>query len=453
MSSTVSHIKCPHCYQEFSVESVLENDLREKLRKEYATEAQRQQELYRQKELELVEKAKKIEETRAGLNEKYKTDLAKMKKEQEEEIRKQTLQEYDYKLKALEEENKSRQEEVKLIKTREFELQQREKLLKERAEAAEMEMKQRFLEKEEELKKVAEENAEKKAKLILKEKENELSRRKEEFELELLKKIQDATEKTRADEQMKAAELQKQLDDQKKLVEELRKKTEQGSMQLQGEVQELALEEMLKNAFPYDTIDEVAKGVRGADAIQTVRNNLGQVCGKIIYESKRTKAFGGDWIEKLKTDMRAQGADVAVIVTETMPRDMDRFGMKDGVWICSFVELRSVALVLRDSLIKINAAQVSQENKGDKMQMLYNFLTGNEFRQQMDAIVEGFTSMHSAIIKEKMQMEKIWKEREKQLEKVLLNATHFYGSIKGIAGSAVADIELLSGNQNDLLPE
>jgi len=214
-------------------------------------------------------------------------------------------------------------------------------------------------------------------------------------------------------------------------------------MQLQGEVQELALEELLKSSYPFDSIEEVGKGIKGADCMQHVRNAQAQMCGKIIYESKRTKAFVNEWIEKLKSDMRAQQADIAVIVTESLPKDMDTFGMKDGVWICRFSDIKALSFLLRDSLIKINGAIISQENKGDKMHLLYNYLTGNEFKQQIEAIVEGFVTLKESITKEKIQMEKIWKEREKQLEKVLLNTTHFYGSVKGIAGNAIGDIKAL----------
>src|SRR5213075_1087020 len=140
--------------------------------------------------------------------------------------------------------------------------------------------------------------------------------------------------------QLQMREMQKQLEDQRRLIDEMKRKSEQGSMQLQGEVQELALEEVLRQTFPFDMITEVGKGVRGADCIQTVRNNFGQECGRIVYESKRTNAFAMDWIEKLKADMRSLGADIAVIVTRTMPKDMDCFGIKDGVWICSFSEVR-----------------------------------------------------------------------------------------------------------------
>ena len=252
---------------------------------------------------------------------------------------------------------------------------------------------------------------------------------------------------------MRTKELEKQIEDQKKLVEEMRRKQEQGSMQLQGEVQELMLEELLQTTFPFDKIEEVGKGVRGADCIQTVRNQVGSESGKIIYESKRTKDFANDWIEKLKSDMRTLGADVAIIVTQTLPKDMDRFGEKDGVYICTFTEVRSVALLLRNALLKIAEAKKSQENKGDKMVMLYDYLTSSEFSEQWKAIREGFMSMKLSIQKERDMMEKLWKSREKQLEKVLLNAAHIKGSVEGIAGADAVNLSITSSDDDALLLE
>jgi hypothetical protein len=221
-------------------------------------------------------------------------------------------------------------------------------------------------------------------------------------------------------------------------------------MQLQGEVQELLLEQILRENFPFDAIEEVGKGVEGADCVQTVRNYLGQDCGKIIYESKRTKGWNNSWIDKLKNDMRSRGADVAILVTQTFPKDMERFGERDGIWICNFSEVTSVSAIIRNGVLKIYEIQRSEENKGDKMQMLYNYLTGVEFRGQVEAIAEGFLSMKNSITKERIQMEKMWKEREKQLEKVLLNTSGLYGSVKGIAGASVGDIPLLDGTDNEL---
>ncbi|MBS1921497.1 MAG: DUF2130 domain-containing protein [Bacteroidetes bacterium] len=289
-------------------------------------------------------------------------------------------------------------------------------------------------------------------------KEQELKNKEEELDITIQKRLQTEREKLSADirkieeqkisakeneYQLKLKELEKQLVDQKKLAEEMKRKAEQGSMQLQGEVQELALEEMLRAAFPFDLIEEVGKGVRGADCIQTVRNNYGQECGKIIYESKRTKDFSADWIEKLKTDMRNQKAEIAVIVTQAMPKDMDTFGVRDGVWICTFSEVKALAHVLRDGILKVYQAGKTHENKGDKMHLLYDYLTSSEFSEQWKAIREGFMNMKLSIQKERDAMEKLWKAREKQLEKVLLNAAHVKGSIEGISGTNTIDLNLL----------
>jgi hypothetical protein len=247
--------------------------------------------------------------------------------------------------------------------------------------------------------------------------------------------------------QLKVKELEKQLEDQRKLADEMKRKAEQGSMQMQGEVQELLLEELLKSSFPFDQIEEVGKGVRGADCIQIVRNNLGQEAGKIIYESKRTTTFAQEWIEKLKADMRSQGADIAIIVTQAFPKDMDRFGEKEGVYICSYQEVKSVALLLRNAILKVYDAKKNQVNKGDKMSFLYDYLISNEFNEQWKAIGEGFRQMRQSIQKERDAMEKLWKSREKQLEKVLLNAMHIKGSIEGIAGADAINLNLLEDDE------
>ncbi len=238
---------------------------------------------------------------------------------------------------------------------------------------------------------------------------------------------------------------------QKRLVDEMKRKAEQGSMQLQGEAQELILEELLRDSFPFDVVSEVGKGVRGADCIQTVRNKFGLECGRIIYESKRTKDFGNDWIDKLKKDMRAIGVDVAVIVSQCYPKGMDCFGEKDGVWICSFDEVKAVAYILRDGIIKLANLAKAQDNKGDKMHLLYDYLISNEFSEQWKAIREGYMGMRISIQKERDAMGKMWKAREKQLEKVLLNAAPIKGSIEGIAGSDMIHLELGDDEEGLLL--
>lgn len=398
--STKSLIKCPSCGNEFEATDAFRDEIQNELNLKAKEWQAKKEDEYKRKE--------------EAFNKQMSEALQQQKQNLEESIRKTLIGDYENKIKLLDEANLANEEKLKEARKKELDFLRKEQELKNKEAELEISIQKK-----------------------LQEERNILSEqiRKQEAEKNALKE---------SEFQMKLKELEKQVEDQKKLAEEMKRRAEQGSMQLQGEVQELVLEELLRSAFPFDVIEEVGKGVRGADAIQIVRDQLGQTCGKIIYESKRTKAFGGDWIEKLKADMRAQQADVAVLVTETMPKDMTHFGMKDGVWICHFNELKPLAFVVRDSLLKIHSAVASQENKGDKMVMLYNFLTSTEFRQQIEAIVEGFSELQNGITKERVQMEKIWKEREKQLQKVLLNTTHFYGSIKGIAGNAVADIKQLN---------
>ncbi|MGC4102537.1 DUF2130 domain-containing protein [Ferruginibacter sp.] len=319
------------------------------------------------------------------------------------------------KLRSLEEEAKTKTQQLQDLQKKELDLLRDKTALEEKQKNLEIEIEKRFLEKRKEIEDVV------------------IKREQELFDL-------------------KTREFRVQMDQQQKLIEELKRKSEQGSMQLQGESQELLLEEILKENFPFDLIEEVGKGVEGADCIQVVRNNSGVTCGRIIYESKRTKAWSNNWIDKLKNDKRSSGSDVAILVSQVFPKDMEKFGEKDGIWICNFSEVSSVAYLLRNGIIKIHEVQKSQENKGDKMQMLYDYLTGNEFRGQMEAIVEGFVAMKQSITKERIQMEKLWKEREKQLEKVLISTSGLYGSVKGIAGASVSNIPLLEGGDEEDIP-
>ncbi|HAO46044.1 MAG TPA: DUF2130 domain-containing protein [Ferruginibacter sp.] len=339
-------------------------------------------------------------------------EFEKQKTAIENAAQKKAGEELSAKLKVLEDEARIKTQQLQEMQKKELELLRDKSALEEKQKNFELELEKRLLEKRKEIE------------------DSTIKREQELFDL-------------------KTKEFKLQMEQQQKLIEELKRKSEQGSMQLQGESQELLLEEILKEHFPFDLIQEVGKGVEGADCIQTIRNSSGTACGKIIYESKRTKAWSNNWLDKLKTDKRNTGADVAILVTQAFPKDMDRFGEKEGIWICGFSEVGSLAYALRNGIIKVYEAQKAQEGRGDKMQMLYDFLTGNEFRGQIEAIVEGFMSMKQSITKERVQMEKIWKEREKQLEKVLLSTSGMYGSIKGIAGASVSDIPLLEGTDDD----
>ena len=323
-------IKCPKCGNLFDVEDVLAADLERKYQKDYQNKLEKSLQDVEVQKKELLDAQKLFEEKRKKENElftqKINQEKQKIEAELQQQLRKSIGSDFENQLRILEDTNKDNEEKLKLSRQKEMEFLQKEQQLKNKEAELELSVQRKL---QEERGKLSEE--------IRKIEEQKIAAKESEY-------------------QLKQKELEKQLEDQKKLVDEMKRKAEQGSMQLQGEIQELALEELLKTSFPFDEITEVGKGVRGADCIQNIRNNLGQLCGKIIYESKRTENFGADWVEKLKSDMRSQGADIAVIVTKTMPKDMSQFGEKNGVWICTFTEVKALAHVLRDGIIKIYGA-------------------------------------------------------------------------------------------------
>ncbi len=410
-------INCPKCGAEINVSEILYHQVEEKLTRDFNEKnAKREKELQEQlaslqKQKEEIDKEK--ENIQKQIDNAVKSKMAIEKDKLEKTIRESILEETNEKFETLTKELEQKSNQVKELNKTKAEI---EKLKREKDELKEA---------------------------IELEKEKEFSERIKEEKIKIKKQAEEAS-------LLKIKELEKQLEDQKALAEEMKRKAEQGSMQLQGEVQELAIEEILKTIFPFDDISEVGKGIKGADVIQTVKNKLGNNCGTILYESKRTKAFSDEWITKLKADAVGIKADICVIVTEALPKGIDRIGQKEGVWICTFNDLKGLILVLRESLIKINEAYSSQTNKGEKMQMLYDYLTSNEFKLQVGAIIEGFTDLHNSYIQEKRAMERIWKQREKQLEKVLLNTNHFIGSIKGIAGSSIPDLKQIGPGDNIL---
>lgn len=399
-------IKCPNCGHSFDVEEAISGRLEAHFKTEYEKKIAEQSEKFNQEKQKLEAEKKSVQEQKEKQDEIIKTELSRILIREKERIEKTALETYEEKLKALQEENEQRRTENKILREKEITLLKRENELKEKQEELTLQMEKQILERQKEI--------EDKAR----------ARERESFELEKVK-------------------LLKQIEDNKKLAEEMKRKAEQGSMQLQGEVQELALEELLSKAYPFDRIQEVPKGVRGADSIQTVINPAQQECGTIVYESKRTKNFSGDWIDKLKQDQITCKADIAVLVTETYPGDMERFGEKNGVWICGFHEVKSLSFVLREMLMKTHSIKLSQENKGDKMELLYNYLTSTEFVQNIKRNVENYDAMLTQLNAEKKAMTKIWATREKQIWVVQENISALFGSIKGIAGKELETSSVL----------
>ncbi len=418
-----NHIKCPNCGHQLDVENVLAHDIQLKFKKEYEEKIKHQNSQLETEKQKLMAEQQEFEEKKKRENEifsqKLQSEKIKMQAELQDQLKTSIKHDFENQLRMLQESNAANEEKLKEARKKELEFLQLQQALSNKEAELEITLQKKL---QEERQSITEQV------------------RKQESERNLLKETE---------HQLLVKEKEKQLEEQKKLIDEMKRKAEQGSMQRQGEVQELLLEEILKEYFMHDTIEEVGKGIEGADCIQIVKNPQGVECGKIIYESKRTKTWQNNWLDKLKTDMRSTGADVAILVTQTFPKEMEKFGEREGIWICNFNEVSSVAQLLRNGILKIHEAHKSQENKGEKMQMLYNYLTGNEFKGQVEAIVEGFVAMKNSITRERIQMEKVWKEREKQIEKVLYSTAGLYGSVKGIAGASISDIPLLEGDYTE----
>ena len=413
-------INCPNCGNELNVEDVLSHRIEEKYKQEFGGKIseleksyQAKDQLVKQRELELKKQSEDMERQIAAKVAEQAQAIATTKAA---ELQAKIKEEYETQLKSLTEADAESKKKITEMKNTLIENER----LKRQLDSQKQDMELQF--------------------------EQQLTKRLEEEAGTIRQREKESSE-------LKVKELEKKLDDQVKLVDEMKRKAEQGSMQMQGEVQEIALEKMLRELYEIegDEIEEVKKGQRGADVIHVVKTRQGDICGKICYESKRTKTFDEKWLQKLRDDNLEVNADILVIVTEAMPPGQDRFFCKDSVWICSFWEIKGLSMVLRYAIMQAHAVSVVQQGKDTKMEMIYDYLTGNEFAGQFGAILEGFKALQDNYNLERLRMETIWKERDKQLTKILTNTARFYGSIKGIAGQSIPNIKMLEGETPSLL--
>ncbi|MGA3143161.1 MAG: DUF2130 domain-containing protein [Verrucomicrobiota bacterium] len=280
-------------------------------------------------------------------------------------------------------------------------------------------------------------------------KQRELDDAKRELELTIEKRVQENLAVTRQqarkeaeDElRLKVSEKEQTIASMQKQIEELKRRAEQGSQQLQGEVQELELETLLKAKFPRDTVEPVPKGEHGGDVLHRVLGPLGQICGTILWESKRTKNWSDGWLAKLRDDQRTAKAEIAIIVSQVVPKDIETFGLVDGVWVALPQAALPVAVALRYTLIETATARLASEGQQTKMELVYQYLTGPRFRQRVQAIVEAFGSMKEDLDKEKKAILKQWAKREEQIERVMQSTVGMYGDLQGIAGKTIQEIE------------
>ena len=284
--------------------------------------------------------------------------------------------------------------------------------------------------------------------LELRKQRRDLEERKKQMQLEIERKldterkaIRESTQKDMAEEhRLKEAEKEQQLTAMRKQIDDLKRKAEQGSQQTQGEVLELELEALLATRFPTDTIEPVPKGVHGSDVLQRVHDGNGNACGTIIWESKRTKAWSNGWLPKLRDDQREAKAELAAIVSVALPADLSTFALIDGVWVTSGACVAGLAAALRMSLIEMNATRQAEHGRQSKMEVLYAYLAGPQFRQRVEAIFESFSALRNDLEQEKRAMQRIWAKREKQIDRVLANTVGLHGDVAGIIGGTLPEI-------------
>ncbi|MFA4888223.1 MAG: DUF2130 domain-containing protein [Candidatus Omnitrophota bacterium] len=287
--------------------------------------------------------------------------------------------------------------------------------------------------------------------LNLRKEKSSLEEREKNVDLEVARRIDseragiysEAARKADEEYQLKYKDKDKTIADLIKQLDEAKRKAEQGSQQAQGEVLEIELEQMLKSAFPYDIIEPVPKGIKGADVLQKVNNPMGQYCGTIIWESKRTKGWSDGWIDKLKYDQREVKADIAVLMSIVLPKEINGFSQVKGVWVTIYPLAMALAVALRANLIEVASAKQAAVGKVEKMEAIYNYLSGTEFKQKVEAIVEAFVTMNTDLAKEKVAMEKLWSKREQQIKKVVISTARMYGDMQGIIGASLPEIKSL----------
>jgi hypothetical protein len=475
-------IKCPQCGVQFELTEVISKGIEATISQRYETQinilkgqadAREKQlkEQFRSEQQKIAEQAKKdaaealkieFETIKSQLTEKEKKLEAADKKELELIRREQSVHEKERSM-SLEFEKKlaAKEKEIRaLIDEEKKAIEEKARKQAEQAYSVELKDAQEQLN---ELSRKLKEGQE--LELGLRKRQRELEEREKSLELEAMRKLD--TERDKLTEEVKSrfedqhrlkdAEKDKKLADMTRQIDELKRKAEQGSQQAQGEILELDLETRLRSKFPIDDIEPIQKGVKGADALETVKSQLGRVCGKILWESKRTKAWSDSWIQKAKDDQLAAKADLVVIMTEVLPKGIQQFEQINGVWITDISSAINLGIALRSGMIQVARERELQVGKQEKMEVVYNYLTGTEFKNRVEAIVGSFVAMKMALDKEKRSMEKIWAKREKDIERVIHNISGMHGDLEGIAGKVLPVIKLLeltpeevvSGNDGD----
>ncbi len=392
-------INCPFCGKAIPLTEAIFHQIRDELRKEFETEAKKRQDEIARREEILSRKEKELTEEVSRL-------VALEKKKLEDEARREAEKKFCLELKDLQEQVREKDQRLEESRKIELELRKERRELEEKHKAFELELSRKLDEEREKIKEEA---------------------------------IKSVVEEHR----LKDLEKDKKIADMLQQIEDLKRKAEEGPIQLKGEVLEIEIEKILRDCFPTDRIEPVSKGKKGADVLQRVHNEFGQYCGTIIWEAKRTKGWNEGWIDKLKEDQREAKAEVAVIVTTAMPREVEHFELIDEVWVTNYTLFPCLAMALRTNLIQLSKERKAAEGKQEKMEALYAYLVGPEFKQKVDAIGKAFLTMRDDLESEKAAMNRIWAKREKQIERVITNVARLYGDMQGIVGTSLPEIKSL----------
>lgn len=403
-------IKCPECNALIPLTKTLQQQLTVSIRKEYEKELKAQKLLLSKQEKDLIQRQKTLDNKEKNIKEEIqkslKIKLESQKKTLFKKAKEEAQEEHSLEIKSLNDNLKATKIKLNEAKKKELEILKQKRKLEEKEQDIELEVARKI-------------DIEK-------------------------KQIEDNIEKKLSNNyKMKFAEKDKQINDLKRLSEDLKRRAEQGSQQAQGEIQELELKKDLSQFFPTDDIQPVPKGMTGADVLQQVLNKNGKICGTIIWESKRTKNWNDKWISKLKNDQQRAKADVAVIVTQALPQNITNFGFEKGVLVTNYASLFSLAFLLRNHIIEITHTKAIAINKDKKMDLLFHYFTGQEFRQRVERIIEGFSDMKKDLDKEKISYERLLAKREKQLKSMMWNMAGMYGDVQGMIGSSMKTIPAL----------
>ncbi len=457
-------VVCPTCQTEIPITETLSEQIREKVKKEIEEKGKakelelKKREVVIQQQLQKIEDAKKsvdaeiekrLDQERTILLGKYNSKVKEVEAQNQKKDEEFTAKEAELDKKSKELEAERKNIDLKVTERLRVERAALEKQLKEQAQktvATEFEvLKAENSELDQKLKES------KKSELGLLKQKRELEDAKQNLELEVAKRVDEelgkarmeAAEKVVEQHRLKDKEKDKKIADFSAQIEELKRKIDQGSQQIQGEVGELEIEGILRKEFPFDAIDPIGKGVRGGDVLQKVNTQSGQFCGSILWEIKRTKVWSEGWIQKVKDDQREANASLAVIVSEVLPPGFRHFREIKGVWVTDFQSALGLALALRMSLMEVAKARQALSGKSEKMELVYGYLTSPQFKNRVEAMIEPFLAMKMDLAKEKIVTEKNWAKREKQMERIVANIAGFHGDLEGIVGASLPSIKLL----------